>query len=81
MPTDERWERIEPFTPCSTVRTGQPMADRRRMFEAAVFMPHAPCHLSVMARTPAGRMNTRVGNFVTRNRYDALAQAGGSFRW
>ena len=38
MLTDEQWRFIEPHVPKSSARTGRPMADRRRTFEAAMHM-------------------------------------------
>ncbi len=36
--TDEQWELIDPHLPRSTARTGRPAADRRLMFEAALYV-------------------------------------------
>ena len=54
MLTDEQWELIEPHLPRSAARTGRPMADRRRAFEAALFMLTSGCPWRALPRERFG---------------------------
>ncbi len=54
MLTDEQWTLIELYLPKSTARTGRPMADRRRTFEAALFVLTTGCPWRAVPRERFG---------------------------
>ena len=54
MLTDEQPTLIEPYLPRSTARTGRPMADRRRVFEAALFVLTTGCPWRALPRERVG---------------------------
>lgn len=54
MLTDEQWLLIEPHLPRSTAHTGRPMADRRRTFEAALFVLTSGCPWRALPRERFG---------------------------
>jgi transposase len=77
MLTDEQWRPVERHIPGSTARTGRPMADRRLMFEAALFMLTSGCPWRALPRE-FGRWQTAFHHFNRWRRegvFDRLARA------
>ncbi len=50
MLTDEQWSLVDPHIPRSAATTGRPMADRRRMFDAALYVLRAGCPWRALPR-------------------------------
>ena len=77
MLTDEQWRLVEPHIPKSTARTGRPMADRRLMFGAALFLLTSGCPWRALPRE-FGRWQTAFHHFNRWRRegvFDRLARA------
>lgn len=62
MLTDKQWRLIEPYTRRSTASTKQPIAERRLMFEAAMFMLTSGCPRRALPRE-MGRWQTAFHHF------------------
>ena len=54
MLTDKLWSLIETYLPRSTERSRRPMADRRRAFEAALFVLTTGCSWRALPRERFG---------------------------
>ena len=78
MLTDEQWALVDPFIPRSTARTGRPMADRRRMFEAALHVLTEGCRWRGLPAERFGPWQTAYHHFNRWRRdgvLDRLARA------